>query len=77
MIETILVYKLTHLSLEDIWNMINLEHIDITRTFFYQQAQQKGMEKGKQQSCVTAFIKQTLWSINRTSTTKNRITLVR
>lgn len=48
MIETILVYKLTHLTREEIWNMINLERIDITRTFLYQDALREGKrQEGK------------------------------
>jgi predicted transposase YdaD len=48
-LETILVYKLPHLSREEIWKMINLSHIDITRTLFYQDAIQEGRQEGRQE----------------------------
>ncbi len=49
MIETILKYKLPHTSREEIWKMINLAHVDITRTSWYQEGMLMGEGKGKQE----------------------------
>lgn len=46
-IETILCYKLPHLPREEIWKMINLSHVDITRTRFYQDGKQEGRQEGE------------------------------
>ena len=48
-IETILCYKLPHLPREEIWKMINLSHIDITRTLLYQDAKREGRQEGRQE----------------------------
>lgn len=48
-LETILSYKLPHLPREEIWKMIDLSHIDITRTLFYQDAIREGRQEGRQE----------------------------
>jgi predicted transposase YdaD len=47
MIETLLKYKLTGVSREEIWKMINLAHVDITRTSWYQEGKIEGKFEGK------------------------------
>jgi predicted transposase/invertase (TIGR01784 family) len=48
MIETILKYKLPHTPREEIWKMINLAHVDITRTSWYQEGKEQGILFGKE-----------------------------
>lgn len=72
-IETILFYKLPHLSREEIWKMINLSHIDITRTLFYQDAIQEGWQKGKQEegtSILTRLLNKRFGKLNKTISKK-------
>lgn len=45
-IETILFYKLPHIPREEIRKMINMAHVDITLTSWYQEGIEKGIEKG-------------------------------
>jgi predicted transposase/invertase (TIGR01784 family) len=45
-IETILLYKIPNTTREEIRKMINMTHVDITRTSWYQEGIEKGIEKG-------------------------------
>lgn len=47
-IETIIQYKLPHLPREEIRKMINLAHVDITRTSWYQEGKEQGILFGKE-----------------------------
>ena len=63
-IETILVYKLPHLSREEIRKMLSLYEVELKQTRFYQEisaeerkegeliGEQKGLQKGLQEECV-------------------------
>ena len=60
-IETILVYKLPHLSREEIKKMLALNEVELRQTRFYQEVsaegrqegKQEGLQEGKQEECVS------------------------
>ncbi len=56
-IETILKYKLPHTPREEIWKMINLAHVDITRTSWYQEGMLMGEGKGKQEEAQSLIMR--------------------
>jgi predicted transposase/invertase (TIGR01784 family) len=49
MIETILFYKIPNTTREEIRKMINMAHVDITRTSWYQEGIEKGVQEGRQE----------------------------
>ena len=59
-IETILVYKLPHLSREEIKKMLALNEVELRQTRFYQEVsaegrqegKQEGLQEGKQEECI-------------------------
>jgi predicted transposase/invertase (TIGR01784 family) len=69
-IETIIVYKLPHLSREEIKKMLALNEIELKQTRFYQEIAeeerqegiqegiQKGIQKGRQEECVALLTRQ-------------------
>jgi predicted transposase/invertase (TIGR01784 family) len=61
-IETILVYKLPHLSREDIKIMLTLNDVELKQTRFYQEIaeeeRQQGMQQGMQQECLRLLTRQ-------------------
>lgn len=62
-IETVLVYKLPHLSREDIKTMLALNDIELKQTRFYQEIaeeeRQEGRQEGRQEECL-ALVKRLL-----------------
>ena len=48
-IETILVYKLPHLSREEIKKMLALNEVELRQTRFYQEVSTEGRQEGKQE----------------------------
>ena len=48
-IETILVYKLPHLSREEIKKMLALNEVELRQTRFYQEVSAEGRQEGKQE----------------------------
>ena len=48
-IETILIYKLPHLSREEIQNMLGLTEVDLKQTRFYQEVFAEGRQEGRKQ----------------------------
>jgi len=57
MIETLLRYKLPHTTREEIWNMINLAHVDITRTSWYQEGRLEGRLEGKREGKLEGMLR--------------------
>ena len=61
-IETILVYKLPHLSREEIRKMLSLYEVELKQTRFYQEVSAEGREegekKGKQEECIKLLSRQ-------------------
>jgi len=51
-IETILVYKLPHLSREEIKKMLALNEVELRQTRFYQEVSAEGRQEGKQKECI-------------------------
>ena len=51
-IETILVYKLPHLSREKIKKMLALNEVELRQTRFYQEVSAEGRQEGKQKECI-------------------------
>ena len=60
-IETVLVYKLPHLSREDIKTMLALNDIELKQTRFYQEIaeeeRQEGIQEGRQEQCITLIMR--------------------
>ena len=52
-IETVLVYKLPHLSREDIKTMLALNDIELKQTRFYQEIAEEERQEGIQEECIT------------------------
>ena len=65
-IETILVYKLPHLSREEIKKMLALNEVELRQTRFYQEVsaegrqegKQEGLQEGKQLECILLLSRQ-------------------
>ena len=61
-IETILVYKLPHLSREEIKKMLALNEVELRQTRFYQEVsaegRQEGLQEGKQLECILLLSRQ-------------------
>jgi len=55
-IETILVYKLPHLSREEIKKMLSVYEVELKQTRFYQEVsaegREEGLKEGKQEECI-------------------------
>ena len=63
-IETILVYKLPHLSREEIKKMLSVYEVELKQTRFYQEVsaegreegRQEGLKAGKQEECIYYYV---------------------
>lgn len=51
-IETILVYKLPHLSREEIKAMLALNDVELKQTRFYQEIAEEERQEGRQEECI-------------------------
>ena len=62
LIETILVYKLPHLSREEIKQMLSVYEVKLQDTRFYQEIsaedEQIGLQKGQQEECIKLLSRQ-------------------
>ena len=57
-IETILVYKLPHLSREEIKQMLSVYEVKLQDTRFYQEVSAEGEQKGQQEECIKLLSRQ-------------------
>ena len=58
LIETILVYKLPHLSREEIKQMLSVYEVKLQDTRFYQEVSAEGEQKGQQEECIKLLSRQ-------------------
>jgi len=57
-IETILVYKLPHLSREDIKKMLSVYEVELKQTRFYQEIAEEERKEGRQEECLNLISRQ-------------------
>ena len=58
LIETILVYKLPHLSREEIKQMLSVYEVKLQDTRFYQEVSAEGEQIGEQKECIKLLSRQ-------------------
>lgn len=57
-IETILVYKLPHLSREEIKKMLSVYEVELKQTRFYQEIAEEERKEGRQEECLNLISRQ-------------------